>query len=229
MCLLLSAGSCEPNGGGNPQAFSGTPTDTLSRLGYDAVALPSTAYGPGSLVTSVKGSGMEPPLRLTYLCRPDFTANPPAIVDAAASSTASRALSTTFDAGASALGDLGPGIGAAANFVNSISIEFNNVKVEQLAFDDLALVRSSLGPACADLLADFASRDLAFQTKQAVRADVVYRANLKAGVSAGVKNAVIEALSATFDAAVSNVDDTSVTGVGLYYGLVLVPVPGAAG
>ncbi|MBA1139937.1 hypothetical protein [Mesorhizobium neociceri] len=206
----------------DPIAPSPSPTAAIQKLGYEAVALPSTAYGPGSLVTSVKGSGFASPLKLTYLCRPDFTNAPPPIIDTAASSEASREFNGTFKLDATALADLG--ISAGVSNVESVTMKFSNVKIEQLAFDDLATIRSQLGPVCADLVESFKKKSIAYQTKGAIRADVVYTANFKRGASAEVKSLVIESLKASFGGSVQSNSNSSIQGNGLYYGLLLVKV-----
>ncbi|MDO9306947.1 MAG: hypothetical protein Q7T75_03630, partial [Mesorhizobium sp.] len=40
-----------------------SPISAIDALGFDALALPTTAYGPGSLVTSVRGNGLTPPFK----------------------------------------------------------------------------------------------------------------------------------------------------------------------
>ncbi len=144
--------SCDQTSGG----LAPSPNTVVQRLGYDAVALPSTAYGPGSLVTSVKGSGLKSPLKLTYLCRPDFTNAPKPIVDVAASSEASRQFNGTFKLDATALAELG--ISAGLDNVESVTMKFNNVKIEQLGFEDLASIRAGLGPNCAEILREFSRK-----------------------------------------------------------------------
>lgn len=219
-CLCASLlGSCNgvPKDGAQASLNS-----RVAALGYDAVALPSTAYGPGSLVTSSKGAGLRPPLRLTYLCRPDFTANPPPIIDAAASSEVSGALSGTFQLDVSALGQIG--LGAETNYIRSVKLKLSNVTVEQLAYDDLEQIRSGLGPKCRKLLDEFSSKSLAYQTKQAIRADVVYSFELQRGASAKVKGLVIQSLTAAFGGAVQTDQGLAVTGKGLFYGLILTKV-----
>lgn len=196
-----------------------SPAAVVQKLGYDTVALPSTAYGPGALVTSVRGAGLSSPLKLTYLCRPDFTNTPPPIVDAAASSQASSAFGGTFALDAPSLSALG--IGAQAQFLDSVTLEFSNVKIEQLGFDDLKLVRDNLGPVCKDIVNDFSTRSLAYQTKQAIKADVTYTAKFKAGASAEVKNIVLDALNVGFGGSVQGSSGETVSGTGLYYGLIL--------
>ncbi|UIK20664.1 hypothetical protein [Rhizobium leguminosarum] len=191
----------------------------VASMGYDALVLPSTAYGPGALVTSIKGTGFQPPLKLTYLCRPDFTKNPPAIIDAAASSEVSAALNGSFKLDVSALKQLG--LGAQANYIKSVQLTLSNVTVEQLAYDDLAVIRSGLGPKCLELVDEFSRKSLAYQTKQAIRADVVYSFELQKGASADVKGLVIQAITATFGGSVKADQGLTVVGKGLFYGLIL--------
>jgi hypothetical protein len=196
-----------------------SPSQAIEALGFDAIALPTTAYGPGALVTSLRGEGLRSPLKLTYLCAPQYTNAPPPSVDAAASSDASREFSGTFKldiAGMSALG-----IGAAAGYVESISIKFDNVKVEQLGFDELSSVRAGLGPVCRGIVEEFSKKGIAYQTKQALRADVVYTASFKKDASAEVKGLAIEALKAAFGGSVQAGSGASLRGNGLYYGLLL--------
>lgn len=185
VALLLSAlamSSCSPT-----RQAENTPdlNSTIKVLGYDSLALPSTAYGPGSLVTSVKGSGLVAPLNLTYLCRPDFAHAPPPIIDKAASADASRSLNSSFKLDPSTLIQIG--LGASASYLDTVTLKLSNVSVEKLAFDDLETVRSTLGPSCKQIVAEFSKKSLAYQTKQAIRADVTYSFKLKAGASAEAK------------------------------------------
>lgn len=196
--------------------------DAISSLGYDALALPSTAYGPGSLVTSMKGNGLRPPLKLTYLCRPNFTHTPPPIIDDAASSEASGALKGSFQLDATTLAQLG--LGTKLNYIRSVTVRLTNVSVEQLALDDLESVRSQLGPQCQKIVQDFSARSLAYQTQQAIRADVTYSVQLNKGASADVKGLVVQALTSTFGGSVQSDSALTATGKGLFYGLVLAKV-----
>lgn len=196
-----------------------SPNAAIEALGYDALVLPSTAYGPGALVTSVKGSGLTSPLRLTYLCAPKFTNAPAPSVDAAASSEASREFSGSFKLDATALA--GFGIGAGASDVEAVTLKFTNVKIEQLGFDELRSIRSDLGPVCRDIVAEYAGKGVAYQTKQALRADVTYTASFKRGASLEAKGVAIAALKSAFGGSVQSDSASSVTGSGLYYGLLL--------
>lgn len=217
--VLASCSTTNPN---PPELGFESPNSAIEKLGYDAVSLPSTAYGPGSFVTSVKGFGMTSPLKLTYLCRPDFTNTPPPIIDGAASAQASRIFSGSFKLGVSALADLG--ISAEITDIESVTIKFSDVKIEQLGFDDLQAIRSGLGPKCQEIVQKFSKDGIAYQTKQAIRADVTYNANFKRGASAEAKNIAIQALKATFGGSVESSSDSSLTGTGLYYGLLLAKV-----
>ncbi|MDG4889728.1 hypothetical protein [Mesorhizobium sp. WSM4887] len=217
-CALLLV-SCTSTA---PKETAANLNDEIKSLGYDSLALPSTAYGPGSLVTSVKGSGFIPPLKLTYLCNPEYTHVPPAIVDQAATSETSGKLTGSFQLDATTLAKLG--LGAKLSYIRSVTIKLSNVTVEQLAFDDLASVRSQLGPDCKAIVSDFSKRSLAFQTKQAIRADVTYSVQLNKGASAEIKGLVVQALTAAFGGSVQSDSGLTATGKGLFYGLVLTPV-----
>ncbi len=199
-----------------------SPIEAIDALGFDALALPTTAYGPGSLVTSVRGNGLTPPFKLTYLCLPKYSNIPPPSIDAAASSQASRAFSGSFKLDATGMAALG--LGASISNIESVSIKFDNVKIEQLGFDELRSIRKGLGPECGDTLADFSRQGIAYQTKQAMRADVVYTATFKRGASAEAKGVAIAALKAAFGGSVQSDSASSVQGNGLYYGLVLTKV-----
>lgn len=211
-------GACQNQPSGPDSAYSAQP-QTVEDLGYDAVALPSTAFGPGYLVTSLRGTGLKPPLQLTYLCSPKYTNVPSPTVDAAASASASRILG----AGATLEGKTlaGLGLGAQAQYVNSVEISFSNVTVEQLGFDEMQGVVDSLGDVCRSKLREFAAKNLAFQTKQAIRADVTYRVSVKADASLEAKNAILSFLSASIGGNAEITQGNVVTGTGLFYGVVL--------
>ncbi|WP_370677714.1 hypothetical protein [Pleomorphomonas sp. PLEO] len=217
-CALLLA-ACTNN---SKQESAASLNDTINSLGYDSLALPSTAYGPGSLVTSAKGNGLTPPLKLTYLCRPDFTHAPPAIIDHAATSEASGKLTGSFQLDVSTLAKLG--LGAKLTYIRSITVKLSNVTVEQLALDDLEAVRSQLGPACQNIVREYSRRSLAYQTQQAIRADVTYSVQLNKGASADVKGLVFKALTAAFGGSIESDSGLTATGKGLFYGLLLTKV-----
>ncbi|UWU23027.1 hypothetical protein N2601_08805 [Rhizobium sp. CB3060] len=207
------------------QAGKGAPGDigsTITTLGYQTVLLPSTAYGPGALVTTVKGSGFSSPLNLTYLCRPDFAHAPAPILDVAQTRIASQSLDSSFKLDPASLTRIG--LGANLSHIQSVSLKLTNVSVEQLGFDDLEQVRSSLGPVCKRIIDTFSKDALAYQTKQAIRADVEYSFELKQGASADVKGAVIKALVAAFGGSVKTDNGLTASGKGLYYGLILTKV-----
>jgi hypothetical protein len=170
----------------------------------------------------VKGNGLTPPLKLTYLCRPDFAHAPPAIVDQAATSEVSGKLTGSFQLDATTLAQLG--LGAKLSYIRSVTVKLSNVTVEQLAFDDLASVRSQLGPVCQDIVRKFSRKSLAYQTKQAIRADVTYSVTLNKGASADVKGLVVQALTAAFGGSIESDSGLTATGKGLFYGLVLTKV-----
>ena len=144
LCMIALA-NCGPTVPVVVDAYSSSPRQTIASLGYTPVTLPSTAFGPGTLVTSIKGTGLTAPLNLTYLCRPEYTVIPPLIVDDAASAQVSHALSGTFSLDTAIVKGIGIKLGANASYVTSISVSFDNVKVEQLAFDDLRFQFLGLG------------------------------------------------------------------------------------
>ena len=113
------------------------------------------------------------------------------------------------------------GLGASANALNSVTLEFKNVRVEQLSFQSLDTIVEELGPQCKRSLENFKRQGIAKQTQQALRADVTYKADFKAGASADVKNAVIQSLAAGFGASVERQSNSIIEGTGLYYGVIL--------
>lgn len=196
---------------------------TIREMGFDELLLPSTAYGPGSLVTSRKGTGgLTPPLRLAYLCSPKYTGAPKPEVDPAASGRSSVALSGAFNADATVLKAIG--ISAKAEDVESVTISLSDVTVEQLALDDLGAIVKGLRAGCTRLVEEYRRKSLAYQTLQALRATVTYQVSFKQGVSAEVKNAVIRSVALGLGANAQRTGDSSVTGTGLYLGLYLEPV-----
>lgn len=202
-----------------PESHYKSPDVTVEELGYYAVTPPSTAFGPGSLVTSIKGTGLKSPLKLTYLCSPKYINVPAPTVDTAASESASRALGGGVTLGAKTLADLG--LGAEAQYVNSVTINFSNVKVEQLGFDEMQDVVDSLNSKCRNILAKYTAENLAFQTKQAIRADVKYEVSLKANASLEAKNIIVKFISANIGGNAEITEENVISGSGLYYGVVL--------
>lgn len=199
-----------------------TPEKIISSLGYDTLRMPTTAFGPGHLVTSKLGTGMTPPLTLTYICSPGGVTIPPVTVDRAASSEVSRSLTRTIDLDVTALGKYG--LGADLEFVDSVKLSFSNVTVEQLGYDEMQEVRDGLKATCAAMLKDFVRRKIAYQTKQALRADMKYVVTFKSGVSANAKANIMSFLAAGLGGKISTeAGDTSV-GTGLYYGVMLEPI-----
>jgi hypothetical protein len=219
VCAVLSGCTTTQQDVEPPKAYPEFSANTLTQLGYDPIALPSTAFAPGSLVTSSRGSGLSLPLRLSYLCRPDFVSYPPLIVDQAASSDASRGLSGNFSLDLNAIGIGSAGLKAKG--LRSVTLKFSNVRVEQLAIEDLITIRNGLGPVCSDLLKDYSQRGLAYQTRQALRADVEYVVDWSKEASAEVKSEVISEISGSLGAGFKADNDNTVIGKGLYYGMIL--------
>lgn len=223
-CLMVAG--CETSGALAPP----TPAyrdlgPTIQAMGYKEVLLPSTAYGPGSLVTSSKGSGgVTPPLQLAYICNPKYTFAPLPLVDPAASAQTALSLSGAFNADATILKAIGANVKAEA--VESVTLSLSDVTVEQLALDDLEAVVQGLGPNCKALLKKYRDLGNAYQTLQAVRATVTYQVTFKQGVSAEVKNAVIRSLGLSAGANAQRTGDSSVAAKGLYLGLNLEKVGG---
>lgn len=113
----------------------------------------------------------------------------------------------------------GLGLGAEAEYVDSVTVAFTNVQIEQLPIADLEGVVQTLGPKCRETLERFRKQNIAYQTVQALRADVTYNAAFKSGASAGIKNAVITKLKLGLGGNTQNSGEVSVSGKGLYYGL----------
>jgi len=192
--------------------------EAIRAIGFEDLALPTTAYGPGSLVTSRAGSGgLGPPLKLAYICRPDFASAPPPLVDEAASGRAASALAGGLAFNGARLGALG--IGANASYVESVTLTLANLKVEQLPYEDAAGIIARLGPGCAAQVHKYKSMGIAYQTLQALRGDVTYQVTFKAGASAEVKTAVINGLGLSAGGSAARTGDASVSATGLYLGL----------
>ena len=185
------------------------------------MALPSTAYGPGALVTSVEGYGMTEPLRLTYLCNPRFTSTPEPMVDATISVTTSQAMAARLSLDIAAVAAGTPAIGTSAGAIRSVQVSFLNATVEQLASDDLRSIRNQLGPVCREIVQEFAERGIAYQTKHALRADVRYEFEYSRGISAGARQRMAQVLSAALGGSFASTEEGSVVGRGVYYGLIL--------
>ncbi|QTL04460.1 hypothetical protein J5J86_03720 [Aquabacter sp. L1I39] len=193
---------------------------TIQNMGYDELLLPSTAYGPGLLVTSSAGAGgVSPPLQLAYICSPLYTAAPPPLVDPAASAQTALSLNGAFNVDATVLKAIG--LGAKADYVETVTLSLSDVTVEQLALADLEAIVDTLGPKCKGLLNKYRNQGIAYQTLQAVRATVTYQVTFKQGASAEVKNAVIRSLGLSVGANVQSTGDSSVAAKGLYLGLKL--------
>ena len=194
-------------------------SEALAYAGFSEMALPSTAYAPGSVVTSVRGFHFQTPLRLAYICDPQFTTPITPQIDTAASQQLSSSLGGGVELSGGGLAALG--LGASANALNSVTLEFRNVRVEQLSFQSLDAIVEELGPQCKRSLENFKRQGIAKQTQQALRADVTYKADFKAGASAEVKNAVIQSLAAGFGASVERQSNSIIEGTELYYGVIL--------
>jgi len=215
----LALAACDTTGTSLPVSDIRSTDSWVTARGFQPLLLPKTGYGPGSLVTSEKGYGFTEPLRLRYICAPNYTHAPAPQIDMAASLAAQRTFGGKLNVGVDTLG-----LGAAANSVSAVTVRFDNVVVEELSEEDLVAIRRGLGPDCKELLKKYKKAGIARQTNKAVRADVVYTAELKQGASADVKNLVAKALKASFGGSVTNESETSVTGKGLYYGVDLLSV-----
>lgn len=199
----------------------------IREMGYDEVLLPSTGYGPGSLVTSRKGSGgVKPPLRLAYICSPEDVHFVPKLqVNPAASADVAMKLGGAFNLGVSVSKMFN--IGAEADYVEDVTLSLSDVTVEEVALSDLVAIVKSLGPSCTELLDTYRARNKAYQTLKALRATLNYHVTFKQGASADVKNAVIQSLNLNLGANAQRTGDSSVVAKGLYLGLDLEKLGGA--
>lgn len=222
LAIILFLPSCNETVKNADQKDNITPENIISSLGYDTLRMPTTAFGPGNLVTSKLGTGMTSPLTLTYICSPRYVTIPPVTVDRAASSEVSRSLTRTIDLDVTALGKYG--LGTDLEFVDSVKISFSNVSVEQLGYDEMQEVRDNLKLKCAAILENFTRKKLAFQTKQALRADMTYVVTFKSGVSANAKANIISVLDASLGGKAATEAGNTATGTGLYYGVMLEPI-----
>ncbi|MBS3651236.1 hypothetical protein KEU06_21720 [Pseudaminobacter sp. 19-2017] len=173
-------------------------------------------------MTSLKGNGLQSPLKLTYLCRPEYANAPQPMIHPAATSEATRAFAGSFRLDATALNQLG--LGTGADYVENVDLSFRNVRIEQLALDDLDAIRSGLGPVCTNLVREYSEKNLAYQTQQAIRADVIYRVRLKRGLSAEAKGIALKPFVLQLGGNVQEESDTTFSGEGLYHGLLLTKV-----
>jgi hypothetical protein len=218
--IVFSALSLFIAGCTTPQVDWTAARNTVRQAGFSELALPSSGFGPGSLVTSVKGAGgLAPPLNLAYICSPNFTAAPEPMIDTAATA----AVASAFNGGVrfEGAGLAGLGLGVSTTYVDAVTLRFSNVKVEQNSLEDLYTIRQQLGPRCKALLREYQQIGVAYQTIKALRADVEYQASFKSGASAEAKNFVLEALKSKFGGSIEVTGESSLSGQGLYYGLVL--------
>lgn len=195
----------------------------LSEAGFSELAMASTGFGPGALVTSRRGRGFEEPLTLEYICDPDFTVTVPVREDRAASLGLSNALrgSVAFTGGE--LSRLG--LDAGARHVESVKLSFTDVHVVQTSHEQLRRIVANLGPVCRETLEEFRDQGIARQTLQALRADVEYEVVFDSGASLDLRNRIVSRLFGQIDGEIERADETRVIGRGLYYGVVLRDVP----
>ncbi len=197
-------------------------SDAIKAAGFTELLVASTAYGPGSLVVPERGSSPDGPLQLRYICDPQYMKIPAPLTDNAMTTSVAGKFQTGFKFQGEALGLLG--LSAEANYIDAVMLKFSNVAVLQHADDTREAIRGQLGPICKKNLERYASQNIAFQTAQALKADVEYTAEFKADASAEVKQVVIAKLTAGLGGSISSQSDSAATGKGLFYGLNLEPV-----
>jgi hypothetical protein len=110
-------------------------------------------------------------------------------------------------------------IGVSAGAVTGITLNLTNVSVEELAFDQLSTIRNNLGPICSSTLDDFRGEGVAYQVQQALKADVTYTLSFSSNVDAGAQLSILEKFSGRVAANAVNTSNSTVSGVGLYYGI----------
>ena len=224
-CLMVAG--CQTNGTalGPPKPAYRDLGPTIRSMGFDELLLPSTGYGPGSLVTSRKGSGgVKPPLKLAYLCNPEDVRFVPKIQpEPAPSADVVMNLSGGFNVEAPLSQFVG---GVSADHVEAVTLSLSDVTVEQVALSDLDAIIESLGPKCTARLAKYRDKGTAYQTLKALRATVTYKVTFKQGVSAQLKTAVLTAFGVKLGANAQRDGESSVVVKGLYLGLDLEKVGG---
>ncbi|MGF9764652.1 hypothetical protein AAII07_57200 [Microvirga sp. 0TCS3.31] len=195
------------------------PNTVLERYGYLQQVPPVAEHGPGTLVW--RRTIPQPPTRyasLGYICRPEFTADAGAPISSPTERSAiGRELNASFNLTGAEVASFG--IGAAAQYVNKVTLSFENVEVQEYPLETLARIRSSLGPECKRILREQIRKDNAYQVVSVIKADVTYNVEFKSGASLSAKAEALTAIGAKlgFDAARS--DGTA--GKGLYYGVAL--------
>ncbi len=212
VAALMLAG-CATNG---PTQPAQTPDSVLRDIGFTSVVPPQTGFVPGVLVWNKRLPLGDGRVALGFICKPETTNFPPGL-SVSPSSSLGFASDKSFDLGADGLRALG--VGASADFVDSVSLRLENNVVLEYALEDLGTIRDGLGPICAGHLERSLANNNAFQVVSAFRADLSYRVEFKAGASAEIQSAVLTELGGRCGVAAQG--GQVAEGRGLIYGLQL--------
>ncbi len=198
------------------------PEDVISRYGYAVAVPPTRNYGLGNLVYKrTNPSNSENEITLGYICSPEYVRFP-GDPEKSTSETVASAMNKTFSFNAGFLQQLG--LTLSAKYVDSFTMSFKNTEVQEYALDKLSDIRDTLGPKCADILAAMKRKNNAYQVVSAFKADLDYKIDYSANVSADVKPAVMQELSAEFGIDISG--ERGRVGKDLFYGVYVEPAGG---
>lgn len=218
LCILV--GGCKQN---EPVVSTVTLGERIRSAGYTDLALPTSGYAPGTLVTYQSGTPRDHRVVLRYLCHPDYMTIPDPIVDHAQSTMLNASLggNVRFQGLQLSWFDLG----ASANAVENVTLQMKRVQALEQPIDKLREIRAQkLGPTCEELLTEYKRKNLAFQSAKALKADISYTVSFKSSASIDAKSAVIQRLNQLFNASIESSSTTITTGEGIFYGILVDPI-----
>ena len=155
--------------------------------GFTVVVSPSTLYGPGSLVyrkNYEKGDTRPVRVALGYLCDPRYVSYPKAPLEG---ETLGQFTITKFDGSISAgVPALRKALDLSAKLKGAARVTANiyDARVYAYAKENLAEIKSALGPGCRSIVNDNVRASNAHHVIQALRASVDIAVEMDAGIDA---------------------------------------------
>lgn len=192
ICVLATAILSGCAGTGKPQDLTAKNLqETIHDLGYTPLALPSTAFHPGTIVHIKR----EDPLQARVVCENgSYIGHPPVERSDAASVKASSTLANSYSLDASFVKQISASLGTSG--IKDIRVTLTNVLVEEISDNVVRRGILSQSPDCTDAIVSQDRQQLGF-LQSALRADATYEISVdeKIGGDAALQQTQLSSLA----------------------------------
>lgn len=189
--------------------------ETIRELGYTPIALPSTAYKPGKVVSIVKND----PFQANTVCKyGSYIGSPVATKDEAASLAASGKLTNTFTLGADFLKQIEGNVDYSS--IKDIKVSLTNVSVEEIPDNSVFSGLPSQLPDCTQAIQKQDRDHLGF-LQNALKADATYNVTFdqKGSIYIATQQELLRGLALKLGVVYQDEGNNQISGKNLYWGV----------